>query len=669
MNKLVSSLLLLLVGCLSLQAQKSPLSIEPNEKFGKPTAEEWELTTYAPNPEANAVVLYSNTLAKYDYTGQVVRIIYEYKKRIKILKEEGATLNYVDIPYYKAEKEKTDTPKEEVKEIKATVFNRENGKVVRMRIKKEEITEERVNAEEMRLRINLPDVKAGSIIEYEYELHSDLYYKIRTWMAQEEIPTIYTRYCFSTPKFFLFNIKQQGYEHLEHTQKPADFAFMLEDYNTEQWSGMSYIYEGREMPAMKGESHTWYPKDYYTQVHIELLTSDIPRRLERRYTQTWHDIDLLLEDRDDFGLLLGMRNPLYKEMEALPLDQAKSTEEKVELIFRLLKSRLQWNGKYTLYGRSAQKVLEEGAGSNADLNFILISMLKDAGINAYPVTMSHRTCPRLSKDYPTLQGLNTFVVGIALSANNIAYLDASVTDGALNLLPPTLLTDQARLKTPNGEMWVNLQHIAASNTLRGSFIASISPDGLISGTRTMRYQGQPTTRVRADYHSAKDSADYINRLGSRLGIQIQSYESTELDAFTNKATEKMTFTKQAEKEGDYIRINPLVFPHCTEAPFTQAARRLPVEFGHTEQVEYIINLTLPDGYTVEKMPEVRKLNGFEGAITMTYNIAQQENRINLRYIFQLKNIFYAPDNYPDLKAFWEKLAEANKAMLVLKKTN
>ena len=46
------------------------------------------------------------------------------------------------------------------------------------------------------------------------------------------------------------------------------------------------------------------------------------------------------------------------------------------------------NTTYTV--KPPKQILKEGTGSNADLNFILISMLTDAGIPAYPVVMSRR---------------------------------------------------------------------------------------------------------------------------------------------------------------------------------------------------------------------------------------------------------------------------------------
>ena len=49
--KLLKSLLLLAMPCMTVQAQ------DINMKFGKPTKEELQMTTYAADPEAEAVML------------------------------------------------------------------------------------------------------------------------------------------------------------------------------------------------------------------------------------------------------------------------------------------------------------------------------------------------------------------------------------------------------------------------------------------------------------------------------------------------------------------------------------------------------------------------------------------------------------------------------------
>ena len=77
-------------------------------------------------------------------------------------------------------------------------------------------------------------------------------------------------------------------------------------------------------------------------------------------------------------------------MAALNLDQLKSIEEKISAIYTFLKGKITWNEEYSLYGGKSKKVIKDGMGNNAEINFILMSMLRDADIPSFPVVMSRR---------------------------------------------------------------------------------------------------------------------------------------------------------------------------------------------------------------------------------------------------------------------------------------
>ena len=76
---------------------------------------------------------------------------------------------------------------------------------------------------------------------------------------------------------------------------------------------------------------------------------------------------------------------------------------------------------------------------------------------------------------------------------------------------------------------------------------------------------------------------------------------------------------------------------------------------------------MPDGYVVDEIPQSAKLTTKDGKLIMLYYIRQQGNQITLQYSFQQKQMLFAPQNYPDMKQFWESVAEKNQELIVLKK--
>ncbi len=100
--------------------------------------------------------------------------------------------------------------KENIIGLDASAYNMENGKMVRTKMKKDMVFKERLNENQMALKFSIPQVKAGTLIEYEYRLESDFFFTIDSWKAQSDIPTLYAEYDIIIPEYFKFNTDMRG---------------------------------------------------------------------------------------------------------------------------------------------------------------------------------------------------------------------------------------------------------------------------------------------------------------------------------------------------------------------------------------------------------------------------------------------------------------------------
>ena len=92
MKKNISLFTTILLGFTTICCFAQETALKINNKMGKPTTEELNLTVYEPEPEAEAVVLYDATEAVYRWGTDDFRINYTHKTRIKILKEKEYNL-------------------------------------------------------------------------------------------------------------------------------------------------------------------------------------------------------------------------------------------------------------------------------------------------------------------------------------------------------------------------------------------------------------------------------------------------------------------------------------------------------------------------------------------------------------------------------------------------
>lgn len=661
---------LLLLGYQGFAQQAGTDGFKPSMKYGKPSQEELAMTVYAPDTSATAVVLYSKCDARYELIANEFRILYNYEVKIKVLKSEGASYADIQLPYYS--NERSSMLKESISQIDASAYNLEDGKMVRTKMKRDLIFTERLNRHYMQLKFSIPAVREGTVFEYKYLLSSDLYYDINAWEAQKDIPVIFTQYDITIPEYFKFSIDMRGYHPVDSKdeQTPLSFILQLPGGQRENLScvGRHMAFTIEHLPAIRPDSYVWCADNYLSSVHFELQGIQFPGSFYKSFTRTWEDIDKMLLEDEDFGALLKMRNPYRDEMASLPLNQLSHRQDKIAAIYTFLKSRMSWNGQYGIYGTEVKKAVKNGTGNNADLNFILMSMLRDARIPCYPVVMSRKSLGILPYSHPSVQKLNTLIVAIADTDSTFVFLDGSVTHGYMNILPPVLMADRARLIN-EGEGkggWINLSKLG-KNQIRATVNAEIHPDGQITGNRSSVYIGQYAAELRRSYYAAKDSTEFINKLEAEENIKVKKFETQEMSAFSPKVTETFDFEKQATVNDNLIYVNPMIFMHVSKCPFIQAERQLPLEMPYPEHLIVATTLTIPDGYAVEELPQPIYLKSQDGKDVVRYNISQLENTINVTYTFVTNKLLHPATDYQAVKLFWEKVAEKNNELIVLKK--
>ena len=377
--------------------QATTATIEPNLKYGKPSKEELSLTSYAPDTTATAIYLFHQGQSDFVYHDGF-QLTTEHWVRIKILKPQGVSYADVSVPYYSPTDR--DEGKERASDIEGCSYNMENGKCIKTSMKRESISFERINNLYKMLKFSLPAVKEGTVIEYHYKLYSDYFSHIDNWMMQEELPMLYNQYKITIPHVFIYNIELRGKDYIQVKQRDSSIhatereggsvGGVSKDFTI---SAQETTFTSRNLPAIRqDEPYCWCPEDYKVQVSFDLQGTQFTPNEYKPYSQKWEDVDnqLLKPENTQFGKYLSFTNPFRPETKQA-YNSEMSFEEKIICAFQILKKKMAWNGRYQLYSKKLEKVIKKGSGSNADLNFILISILKDFGLEAYPVVMSRRS--------------------------------------------------------------------------------------------------------------------------------------------------------------------------------------------------------------------------------------------------------------------------------------
>jgi len=296
------NVLKIMTGCvLGAMMLTANVNIEAqNLKFGKPTEDEWKFTEWAESPGAEAVVLCKTQKVEYSLRGngsmydtnrptlttsttlgsqdnmsispQNTALTYDVKMRVKILKDSGKGYANVDIIYYNDGFDKLNY--DEISSIEVTLFDKVDGKVKRTRISKATFTDERLDEHFMVRHIKVPEAKAGSIIEYKYELYSGRYAFLFDWQLEEKIPVMYSRCEMEIPAFLDYNMKVPLHPCVTKSVKAGTIVIPSPSIDLsapKQCRSNKFLIESRNVkPFKEADAELRVQKDF-VQVHAELL--------------------------------------------------------------------------------------------------------------------------------------------------------------------------------------------------------------------------------------------------------------------------------------------------------------------------------------------------------------------------------------------------------------
>ena len=651
-------LLILLTLILPLEA----MALDVNKKFGKPTDEEMSMTVYAPDPDAEAVKLYSDTDVQFDFMVDDFWVVYRVKERVKVLKPEGASAADVTIVFYDPQGSSNG---DRISGVKGSAYNLEDGKVVRSKLTGDLKSKERVDKYYSQVKFSIPNVKVGTVIEYEFQRQSPYIYTISDWDAQCAMPVFFTEYTITIPEWFNFNTAMHGRATITGSRKDDTFKAVLPG-GLLTCAATAHHFEGKELPAVKDDDYIWCVDDFMTKVEHDLRSINISGSYYKNFQSTWEDVDKMMMGDEDFGKYFNMDNPLAKEQADLKLD-GLTVKEKTEKLRDLLLAYYTWNQNYGLYSISPKKLQKEGTANSCTLNFALMSMLRDAGITACPVVLSRRTKGRLPYAHASVAALNTMVLAVADAADStVFYVDAAAKGYPVGTLTANELVDRGRMLNKAGHAsWVDLRNCCDGKVIT-SAKATITPDGMLQGSYNAVYRGVAAGHYRDIYRDVTDSVAYVEHFATSNNVEIDSFELKGIDSNSDEVKEDLTFSRSLNTDDEHIYLNPFLFIDATN-PFKAETRDLPVEFMYNTMSRHTIQLTLPEGYVVEELPSSFTLVMPNEDMNARMRVRQSGNTLVINYNFSRKTLLYDTDNYSYLRDFWATAELKLGEMIVLKK--
>ncbi|MDT0645386.1 hypothetical protein RM545_01685 [Zunongwangia sp. F260] len=644
-------------------------------KLPKIAAEDLEAAIYPLDSAAPAVFLYKVRETYFDYTEEDGwSIITDVRERIKILDKEGLDYATKKIPVFKR-----DSENELLDKVEGITYNLEKGKITKTKLDEDILYKKNINEHWDEFAFTMPAARVGSVIEWSYRLVSP-FWKIDDLILQEDIPVAHYFSRIRNPEMFGFRIIKKGSFKIEprSSVERRNLNFTYGGYggygtttmrsNSANLSFPEIIseYEKEDIPALKTEPFVNNVNNYRYSVIYELVSTEFNEGNVKNYATDWAEVAKSIFKSKNFGKQL--QDPHFLRSNADMLKQKyPDKNERMEQAFNLIKARMTWNGDYSKYtDKGLSRAYKDGTGNVAEVNLLLVALLRECGLEANPVLVSTRSNGIPS--FPTLEGFNYVIAGLRVSGKNI-LMDATDKLSTPNVLPSRVYNWKGRMISAVGaSQEVDLYDgLFADEYI--TLVAEIDEDGVLAGHVKKRYKGNEALNYRTKYNSVSKE-EMIARTTEELAIdKITDFQVENVFSFNEPIVESFSFKsgKSLDRIGDNTYFSPMLFLRLNENPFKSTERNFPVNFIHPFSATKTVTIKIPENHKILSLPKSINIALPNKIGTFIYSVREQDGMVQAISRFFINEPNISSGDYFSLRKFYELRVEGENEKIVLKK--
>jgi hypothetical protein len=501
--------------------------------------------------------------------------------------------------------------------------------------------------------ISFPEVVMGAVLEYKIKIKcSQLVNKkdfFLSYPLQSSEPVISAEFSAIVPKERDLRIKTIN-------ERYNDFGAKLNPAKEEKGEDLIYRWQFKNIPQIIPEPSM--PAD--VQINPTMLLSTF---------KDWQDI---------YNWWWGLAKVKIKADSSIKetvkrLISGKKTDlDKARAIYNFCAKDIRYVA--VEYGQAgyephyAYDILRNKYGDCKDQAILLVTMLREAGLSAFPVLIATNKYYDLNQDFPSAL-FNHCIAALDLK-DKIIFLDPTAETCSFGDLPAA---DQGRRVLVFKENGYNIEEIpfypAEHNLIKQKLALRVNEDESIVGTKKnitlgVYDQGQ---RFWLLYTQPELIQDLLrNKIQDvSIGAKLDKYNIDNLGDLNNPVVLSYSFhgPEYFTKAGA-LRIMPQLANLDTSLT-SKESRRYPIDFGLLNKGESYLEITIPKDFVLKYMPGDIKVDSPWFSFSQEHSF--KDNKICLRQFNCNKTDKIPQEEYASFKSFMENLARSIKQRVVLEK--
>jgi len=652
-RKMLVLLLMLFVGLIAQSQNRNYF-----KDFGVIAPSELSMNTCSFEANADAIVLFDVGKSSFERMDDNFDVVFKRITRIKILTEAGLQHANVEIPYYQEGE-----IYEQIKDIRARTYEVEDGKIVNVsELDLSTCYDEKFSENWKVKKFAMPNVKAGSIIEYTYSLYSQYHFNLRDWEFQWDIPVLYSEYETRMIPFFDYTYLIQGRNKLDLFENYEDKVSLPRQFSSIEYRDMVYRFGLKNVPSFSSEEFITSKSDYVIKIDFQMSGFNTTDGVKHQIMTTWPELVKDYLKNEDFGKYI---NKCEKSAEKIiPADSVlgKPQRQIAKYIVDFTKNIFVWNGINRQFAnKSAAELIKEKTGNSADINLWLTGALRAFGVEAYPVILSTRSHGKILTDYPFSSAFN-FVVVCAFIDEKAYLLDATDLYCPFTKIPTSCINDYGLLIDKDKMKWLNLQNNEISGVAQMLVIDSVGDNQNIQVTLTA-----------TDYEALRYRKLYATSLPQlKSDLDKKMYETIDGSLLLRNATDvakpfiySFKMKTRTEKINNKMYISPFLAEVVSKNPFKQNTRTYPVDLIYPVRKTFVSDIKIPAGYKVDFLPE--NLTTDDDLFSLEYTVSEADGIVHVWFSYCTKLSVYSSDKYARIKAHFDRVVKKGNEKIVFSK--
>ncbi len=289
---------------------------------------------------------------------------------------------------------------------------------------------------------------------------------------------------------------------------------------------------------------------------------------------------------------------------------------------------------------TGQKCQLNKTASNAEMNLLLLNLLRKVGVPAYPLLVSSHENGSPDMNVASVSQFDGVDVVVTDSITRRKYfLDCTQIDLCFRIPPYNVLNSYGYLIDPFKKSWMLILDPRILLQSEISVDAAIDSNGRVTGKFNMLFWGYSKAQTLRELKEKNNNTNTEKNdfAGTFPSLVIDSMTIPNTDGDNDSLSIKNVFHLKIQSNGGFYFFSPFMFSSFKKNPFVENERYTDIDFGSSQLYSTTIDLKIPKNLTIENLPKDIAIYKTDSTISFRRTIVQESDHILIRNYFVIKN--------------------------------